>query len=136
MFADSLSHSWLGSATAGESSMLPSRVVDATRRPSGLMAASVTVADLLIDPVRCRRLRRQHHDHVAATVQRLSDLSPKIRAGSQIRIIAKHAQCAQLSNTPPDLVQALLDRGGDLPIVMGIGEESVVLRGLAPFGSR
>ena len=48
------------------------------------------VGDFLVDPARAGRVRRQHHDHVAGAVHRLGDLAPQIRAGGEIRGVAKH----------------------------------------------
>ena len=86
------------------------------------------ITDLLVDPMRRRRPRRQRHNEKPRAIQRLGDLAPQIRAGRQIGVIAKHPQRPQLTQPAPDTVQTLLNPRNHRPIPMGIRQKRVVVQ--------
>jgi hypothetical protein len=88
------------------------------------------ITDLLVDPMRRRRPRRQRHNEKPGPVQRLGDAAPQIRAGRQIGVIAKHPQRPQLTQAAPDTVQTLLNPRNHRPITMGIGQKRVIVQPL------
>jgi hypothetical protein len=88
------------------------------------------ITDLLVDPMRRRRPRRQRHHEKPRAVQRLGDAAPQIRAGRQIGVIAKHPQRPQLTQPAPDTVQTLLNPRNHRPITMRIRQKRVIVQRL------
>lgn len=69
-------------------------------------------------------------------VARVGDLAPQVRVGRQVRVITEHSERPQLAYAAPNLVQPLLNSGGNCLIAVCVGQERVIFRRLALTSGR
>ena len=110
------------------SSQRSSPPVSAIRTVSWLLLLAPP-ANLLVDPVRGRRLGRGQEDEEARLRERLLDRRPELRRSGEARLVAKDAQSAPPVPGLGERPKTRLKRGRQAAVGrMTVGDESVITR--------